>query len=203
MYLHTRIHSRCNCPPPSPLTLLCTQPSNCARFLKHPRAIYTLCPVCRRILTPNPPPFTPPNTPYQERLVPPERTQDRREKAIDYLNRDQMVAKPVQQLPYHNGDEGRGVAGAQRGYGARARDINGVAAGGARRKRMLSIDEMLNPIEGGATVKREERMSADISSSGGRDGVHRVRGAVGKKRSGLVVGSRRGRLSKRLGRKDC
>ena len=162
MCLHTKILYQCTCPPCLPLIDPCTQASSCTIITAHQINVYGPCPACSG----RPWPFEPSTGPYtKRRILAPQSIQHRREKVVDWLGRRGSSIPVAQRAPLDNSSGGNGVVDARIGYCVRGREAVAV---GARRKSVLSIDEMLNPPDGEAAARGDTRNSSFAAGFCGR-----------------------------------
>lgn len=154
MCLHTRILYQCTCPPCLPLINPCVQASSCTIVTVHQINVYGACPACCG----RPWPFEASTGPYTERrILAPQSSQHRREKVGDWLGRRGSGIPVARRAPFDNSSGGNGVVDASIGCPVRGRDAVAVPA---RRRSVLSIDEMLNPPDSEDAVRANARNSS-------------------------------------------
>lgn len=161
MYSHNQLLYQCTCPPPPSLREPCTQASNCT---KHQKTVYGVCPACSS----RPWPFIPPNEqPHTQQVLPSQPAQYRRDKVIDWLGQGSIDTHPIRQVASHsNGSSGgNAYVDAQKGYRPRGKHAAGA---GVREKRMLTVEEMLNPVECKPVAKGRGQCSSGLSGVWGR-----------------------------------
>ncbi|KAL8784830.1 MAG: hypothetical protein Q9213_003734 [Squamulea squamosa] len=195
MCIQTQIFHQCTCPPPSPLTSPCPQAPNCTRIAKRQWSINGVCPVCSGTPTPIPWPFVLSNLPYTEQILAPQPTRYRGRRVEGWLNSGGGDVQRTHQVPFDNVRRGRGgIGGAVFGNRAVNERVEGVIA---RRKRVLSVGEMLNPDDGEAAAKGGGGSSSRAPGFKARGDACRVIEAVGRKRPGLGIDSQLGKCRKR------
>lgn len=159
MCFQTQTFYRCKCPPLSPLNTPCAEHPTCQRITKHQRCVDGACPACRRTPIHLPCPFVPANLPHTERsFLPQAPVPKRREKVEQWLDRYHPLASSVERVSVENGVGGtmassRYATGGGRLAAAGTRDgkssgAAAAAAGIAGRKKVLTVEEMLNPAHG-------------------------------------------------------
>ncbi|KAL8730684.1 MAG: hypothetical protein Q9166_003876 [cf. Caloplaca sp. 2 TL-2023] len=131
--------------------------------------------------------------PYTERTLPQQPVPERREKVRQWLQGYGTGSHLSQKLHIGDGRGGRDAAGTAAGQVGGGIGTADSAVGNASRRKVLTIENMLNPIEGKPLAKEKVQGASPVSERAACIEANRGTGNGRKKRTNLDIGSQHGR----------